>query len=78
MSLNCGCVTDGAEQLHVVLILHYSVSHFIASALMSKEIALSVKDKVAVVSALNDGTKNASICKQFGLSQSTVSIMWKN
>ncbi|KRZ09249.1 CTD small phosphatase-like protein 2-B [Trichinella zimbabwensis] len=27
---------------------------------------------------LNDGKKNASICKQFGLSQSTVFTIWKN
>ncbi|KRZ01597.1 Tigger transposable element-derived protein 4 [Trichinella zimbabwensis] len=45
---------------------------------MSKKIALPVKYKVAVVSALNDGKKNASICEQLGLSQSTVSSIWKN
>ncbi|KRZ02429.1 Tigger transposable element-derived protein 4 [Trichinella zimbabwensis] len=51
----------GAEQLHVVLMLHYSVSHYIASALMSKRIALSVKDKVAVISALNDAEQFATV-----------------
>ncbi|KRZ05511.1 Tigger transposable element-derived protein 4 [Trichinella zimbabwensis] len=45
---------------------------------MSKRIALSVKGKVAVVSALNNGKKNASVCEQFGLLQSTVSAIWKN
>ncbi|KRZ04069.1 Tigger transposable element-derived protein 4 [Trichinella zimbabwensis] len=77
-SHNCVYVTGGAEQLHVVVMLHYSVSHYITSALMSKKIALPVKYKVAVVSALNDGKKNASICEQLGLSQSTVSSIWKN
>ncbi|KRZ22725.1 Tigger transposable element-derived protein 4 [Trichinella pseudospiralis] len=78
MSHNCSYVTEGAEQMHVVLMLHCSVSHYIASALKLKKIALSVKGKVAVVSALNNGKKNASICKKFGLSQLTVSIIWKN
>ncbi|KRZ13805.1 Tigger transposable element-derived protein 4 [Trichinella zimbabwensis] len=60
------------------LMLHCSVSHYIASALMSKRMALSVKFKVSVVIALNDCEKNASICEQLGLSQSTVSTIWKN
>ncbi|KRZ71892.1 Tigger transposable element-derived protein 4 [Trichinella papuae] len=60
MSHNCGYVTNGAEQMHVVLMLHYSFSHYIASALMSKRIALSVKGKVAVVSALNNAHRQYS------------------
>ncbi|KRY00637.1 Tigger transposable element-derived protein 4 [Trichinella pseudospiralis] len=57
---------------------HYSASHYTASALMLKKKALSVKEIVAVVNALNDGQKNASVCEQFELSQSTVSTIWKN
>ncbi|KRY43926.1 hypothetical protein T03_15754, partial [Trichinella britovi] len=39
---------------------------------------LSVKEKLAIIYALNDGTKNSSVCEQFGSSQSTVSVILKN
>ncbi|KRY66352.1 Tigger transposable element-derived protein 4 [Trichinella pseudospiralis] len=77
-SHNHAYVIDGPEHLHVVLMPHYSASHYTASALMLKRKALSVKEIVAVVNALNDGQKNASVCEQFELSQSTVSTIWKN
>ncbi|KRY07819.1 hypothetical protein T12_1086 [Trichinella patagoniensis] len=40
--------------------------------------SLSVKEKLAIIYALNDGTKNSSVCEQFGSSQSTVSVILKN
>ncbi|KRZ01568.1 Tigger transposable element-derived protein 4 [Trichinella zimbabwensis] len=76
-SHNCAYVTDGAEQLRVVLLPHYSVLHYTGSALMSKKKELSVKKKVAVVNALNDDQKNASIqngvtsAKRFRLCEKT-------
>ncbi|KRY76382.1 Tigger transposable element-derived protein 4 [Trichinella pseudospiralis] len=63
-SHNHAYVIDGPEHLHVVLMPHYSASHYTASALMLKRKALSVKEIVAVVNALNDGQKNASVCER--------------
>ncbi|KRX35599.1 hypothetical protein T05_869 [Trichinella murrelli] len=45
---------------------------------LAKRKSLSVKEKVAVSNALNDGMKNSSVCEQFGLSQSKVSTIWKS
>ncbi|KRX59267.1 hypothetical protein T09_8704 [Trichinella sp. T9] len=45
---------------------------------LAKRNSLSVKEKVAVSNALNDGMKNSSVCEQFGLSQSKVSTIWKS
>ncbi|KRX46998.1 hypothetical protein T05_14742 [Trichinella murrelli] len=50
---------------------------FDTSLSLAKRKSLSVKEKVAVVNALNDGTKNTSVCEQFALSKSTVSAIWK-
>ncbi|KRX13741.1 Tigger transposable element-derived protein 4, partial [Trichinella nelsoni] len=51
---------------------------FNTSLSLAKRKSLSVKEKLAIIYALNDGTKNSSVCEQFGSSQSTVSIIWKN
>ncbi|KRY13781.1 hypothetical protein T12_14906 [Trichinella patagoniensis] len=50
---------------------------FDTSLSLAKRKSFSLKEKVAVVNALNDGTKNASVCEQFALSKSTVSAIWK-
>ncbi|XP_042899743.2 tigger transposable element-derived protein 4-like [Parasteatoda tepidariorum] len=45
---------------------------------MSKRKALSVDEKVKILRELDDGVKNAEICKRYGLSSSTVSTLLKN
>lgn len=45
---------------------------------MSKRKVLSVKEKVEIIQLLEKGAKNVTICKQFGLSSSTVSTLLKN
>ncbi|KRZ56345.1 hypothetical protein T02_8161 [Trichinella nativa] len=57
-----------------------AVAHcaFDTSLSLAKRKSLSVKEKVAVSNALNDGMKNSSVCEQFGLSQSKVSTIWKS
>ncbi|XP_003370786.1 CENP-B N- DNA-binding domain protein [Trichinella spiralis] len=56
---------------------HYIVMKLVWD-ILAKRKSLSVKEKLAIIYALNDGTKNSSVCEQFGSSQSTVSIIWKN
>ena len=45
---------------------------------MSKRKVLSVDEKVKILRELDDGVKNAEICKRYGLSSSTVSTLLKN
>ncbi|KRY47190.1 hypothetical protein T03_14080 [Trichinella britovi] len=45
---------------------------------LAKRKSLSVKETLAIIYTLNDGTKNSSVCEQFGSSQSTVSVILKN
>lgn len=43
-----------------------------------KRKAFSIEDKVKIVKRIDDGTNQSTLCKEFSLSKSTVSNIWKN
>ncbi|GBP27832.1 Tigger transposable element-derived protein 4 [Eumeta japonica] len=43
-----------------------------------KRCTFTVKEKVDIISRLKNGENNVDLCKQFGVSHSTISTMWKN
>lgn len=45
---------------------------------MLKRKSLSVKEKAKIIWKLESGVSNASLCKEFAISHSTISTIWKN
>ncbi|CAG9566413.1 unnamed protein product [Danaus chrysippus] len=45
---------------------------------MAPRRTFTVKEKVDIISRLENGENNVDLCKQFGVSHSTISTMWKN
>lgn len=45
---------------------------------MAPRRTFTVKEKVDIISRLQKGENNVDLCKQFGVSHSTISTMWKN
>lgn len=43
-----------------------------------KRKAFSIEDKVKIIKRIEDGTSQSAVCKEFSLSKSTVSNLWKN
>ncbi|CAG4994649.1 unnamed protein product [Parnassius apollo] len=45
---------------------------------MAPRHTFTVKEKVDIISRLQNGENHVNLCKQFGVSHSTISTMWKN
>ena len=44
----------------------------------NSRISLNTKQKLDIVTRIDNGEKQASVCKRFNLSKTTVSTIWKN